>query len=107
MKGERYDVACFLFQQAAEKALKAFLYSRGLKIVFGHSVRELCQQCSKYNTAFGKLGLEVNGLDGYYIPTRYPSGLPDSIPAEVYTLRDAQNTRRMCKLILELVKSKI
>ncbi len=24
-------------------------------------------------------------LDGYYIPTRYPSGLPDGIPADVYT----------------------
>ena len=24
-------------------------------------------------------------LDTYYIPTRYPNGLPDRIPAEVYT----------------------
>jgi HEPN domain-containing protein len=24
-------------------------------------------------------------LDGYYFPTRYPNGLPDGIPAEVYT----------------------
>jgi HEPN domain-containing protein len=22
---------------------------------------------------------------GYYIPTRYPNGLPDGIPADVYT----------------------
>jgi HEPN domain-containing protein len=29
-------------------------------------------------------------LDSYYIPTRYPNGLPDGIPAEVYTKDAAQ-----------------
>ncbi len=24
-------------------------------------------------------------LDGYYVPTRYPNSLPDSIPARVFT----------------------
>src|SRR3972149_3247436 len=33
-----YYLACFLAQQVAEKALKAFLYTRGLEIVLGHSV---------------------------------------------------------------------
>lgn len=28
-------------------------------------------------------------LDGYYIPTRYPNGLPDSIPALVYNRKAA------------------
>jgi len=36
-----YYLACFLAQQVAEKALKAFLYTRGLEIVLGHSVERL------------------------------------------------------------------
>ena len=33
-----WHIACFLAQQIAEKALKAFLYSRGEEIVVGNSV---------------------------------------------------------------------
>ena len=33
-----FHLACFLAQQVAEKALKAFLYTQGEEIVLGHSV---------------------------------------------------------------------
>lgn len=29
-------------------------------------------------------------LDRYYIPTRYPSGLPDLTPGQVYFMQDAE-----------------
>lgn len=29
-------------------------------------------------------------LDKFYIPTRYPNGLPDLTPGQVYTREDAQ-----------------
>jgi HEPN domain-containing protein len=32
-----------LAQQAAEKAVEGYLYSQGLEEVWGHSVRELCE----------------------------------------------------------------
>lgn len=38
-EGERYYLVCFLSQQIAEKAIKAFLYSKGEEIVTGHSVK--------------------------------------------------------------------
>jgi HEPN domain-containing protein len=34
-------------------------------------------------------------LDGYYIPTRYPNGLPDGIPANVFTQDAAQDAVAM------------
>lgn len=40
-KGKRYNLTCFLAQQAAEKALKGYLYAQGAELVMGHSVREL------------------------------------------------------------------
>jgi HEPN domain-containing protein len=36
-----WHLACFLSQQVAEKALKAFLYAQGEEIVLGRSVARL------------------------------------------------------------------
>lgn len=80
--GSRWNLACFLSQQAAEKALKAFLYARGAEAVWGHSVAELCQEAAAHDAAFGALRVEAAALDQYYIPTRYPNGLPGGIPAD-------------------------
>jgi HEPN domain-containing protein len=80
-----WHVACFLAQQVAEKALKAFLYAQGEEIVMGHSVARLCADAAQYRPEFAEKAKRWSLLDGYYIPTRYPNGLPDDIPANVYT----------------------
>ena len=74
-----------------EKTIKAFLYSQGEEIVLGHSVERLCDAASHYEQAFADKAKRWSLLDGYYIPTRYPSGLPDGIPAKVYTQEAAEN----------------
>ena len=71
-----YHLACFLAQQSAEKALKAYLYAQDVELVWGHSVRELCTVAATFDAAFEELGRKVAPLDQYYIPTRYPNGLP-------------------------------
>lgn len=81
-------IACFLAQQIGEKALKAFLYAQGEEIVIGHSVERLCRAATRFDPAFDQLVARWSILDGYYIPTRYPNSVPDSIPAHVFT-RDA------------------
>jgi len=78
-------LACFLAQQVTEKALKAFLYAQGQDIVLGHSVARLCAAAAAFEPEFEPHGQRWSILDGYYFPTRYPNGLPDGIPAEVYT----------------------
>lgn len=80
-----WHLACFLSQQVAEKALKAFLYAQGEEIVVGHSVQRLCVAAARYRAEFADKARRWSLLDGYYIPTRYPNGLPDGIPADVYT----------------------
>jgi len=37
--GSRWNLACFLAQQAAEKALKAYLYACGAEAVWGTPLR--------------------------------------------------------------------
>jgi HEPN domain-containing protein len=80
-----YHLACFLSQQVTEKALKAFLYTQGQELVIGHSVESLCRSAAEFEPGFTEKARTWNLLDTYYIPTRYPNGIPDGIPADVFT----------------------
>ncbi len=102
-----YHVACFLAQQVAEKALKAFLYAQGEEIVLGNSVARLVEEAGRYDAAFVEAGAEWGMLDGYYIPTRYPNGLPDGIPAQVYTARAAQQAVALAAEVVRFVEGRI
>ncbi len=92
-----YHLACFLAQQVTEKALKAFLYAQGQEIVLGHSVERLVASAAEYEPEFKTRGQSWSILDGYYIPTRYPNGLPDGIPADVFTEEAAMDAVAMAE----------
>jgi HEPN domain-containing protein len=50
--GGSYHLACFVSQQVAEKALKAFLYAQGEELVIGHSVEALCRWAAEIDPEF-------------------------------------------------------
>jgi HEPN domain-containing protein len=79
-----HEHACFVAQQSAEKALKAFLYQRGQGPVLGHSTTALAVECAALESSFHALGAACRRLDQLYIPTRYPNGLPDNIPHDFF-----------------------
>lgn len=105
--GRVYHLTCFVAQQVAEKVIKAFLYAQGEEFVTGHSVEALCRWAAEFDADFEPLRQEIAALDGYYIPTRYPNGLPDSIPARVYTRFAAEEALRLADLALRLVRTKL
>jgi len=107
LDGGSYHLACFVGQQVTEKALKAFIYAQGEEFVVGHSVEALCRWAAEFDTDFEGLREMVAPLDGYYIPTRYPNGLPDSIPARVYTRKVAEEVLRLADEALGLVRKKL
>ncbi|MCL4515396.1 MAG: HEPN domain-containing protein [Firmicutes bacterium] len=98
-----YHIACFLAQQVAEKALKAFLYANGESVVLGHSVNTLTEKAGQYNTRMNEKRSSWAILDGYYIPTRYPNGLPDSIPAKVYNQKAASEAVALAGDVVDTV----
>jgi HEPN domain-containing protein len=67
LSGRRYNVACFLAQQSAEKAFKAYLFSRGAEEVWGHSVAELCKDAQTFDPSFNQLDTKAGPLDKYYL----------------------------------------
>jgi len=106
-EGKFYAQACFLSQQAAEKALKAYLYSIGKRKIITHSTFTLARECAQENNTFNSILSICAELDKHYIPSRYPNGLPDSTPSEVYLKQDAEvsinNSQKILDFISKLV----
>lgn len=91
LSGQFPALACFHTQQAAEKALKAILHAGGERPVLGHSLGELGALVERHSPRYKDLRAEVAKLDRYYIPTRYPNGLPEGgQPSEAFDEKDAR-----------------
>jgi HEPN domain-containing protein len=102
----RFYLALFHFQQAAEKALKAFLYQAAPleEVFFTHSLYELIQAARAISPDFAAVERAAR-LDEYYIPTRYPNGLPGGVPSRFYTdPEQAREAMRLARMVLELVE---
>jgi len=102
--GGFYETACFMCQQGAEKALKAFLLGRSQEDVFGHSLIELGRRCASVSPTFPDLRREYRRLDRLYIPTRNPDSLPGGTPAEAFDAQDAEQALRDATAILDAVR---
>lgn len=103
-----YSDACFIAEQAAQKALKAFLLFKGERYILIHSVGELAESAFKYDNDFEQLIKYSRKLDQYYIPTRYPDALaPPAIPYKSYSKEEAKEAVRFAKEIITLVEAKI
>jgi HEPN domain-containing protein len=97
-------MVCFVAQQAAEKARKAFLYARGEREVIGRSIERLLARAVAYDAELAALESELPLLDAHYIPTRYPNGLVESIPARVYTRSAAEEALRLARAAIAAVE---
>lgn len=99
----KYDTCCFLAQQTAEKALKAYLFSQGEELIFTHSIFKLCDMAAKYHPEFAALKEQVKLLDFYYVEARYPNALEDVIPAEFFGDADAAQAIAMAEAVIAQV----
>ncbi|MBM3253273.1 MAG: HEPN domain-containing protein [Candidatus Omnitrophica bacterium] len=103
-----YSDACFLAEQASQKALKAYLYFKGERYITIHSVRELIVLSSKYDKEFEKFIEYGMILDSYYIPTRYPDALaPPAVPYKSYTKKEATEAVNSAREIIRFVETNI
>lgn len=94
-------------QQAAEKALKALHYLAGERLVIGHAVTQLLDAVVSQYPALAGLRDIVRQLDQYYIPTRYPNGLPGGVPSDVFTRRQADDAVAGARSIIAVVREAI
>ena len=87
---QRYAHTCFHAQQAGEKALKSIWYLHAGD-PRGRSVQKLIGDLQDFNAELYKHLEDLlpvgSKLDKFYIPTRYPNGLPDLVPDNAYLRR--------------------
>lgn len=105
----RFYLALFHFQQATEKALKAFLYqvSASEEVFFTHSIYELVRLAAQADPGLDALARAAK-LDQYYIPTRYPNGLPGGVPSRFYNdPEEAREAMELARAVLETVERRI
>lgn len=106
-KRGRFYLSLFLYQQATEKALKAFLFYKGEEELFTHSVKDLTDIAIAYDKDFENIK-SAKDLDRYYIPTRYPNGLAGNVPAEFFDKpEECESAQKLAKAAIELVEKKI
>ena len=98
-----YDWACFAAQQAAEKAVKGLILSRGGE-GWGHSVTRLLKDLSQVMTVPEQMIRSGMRLDKHYIPTRYPNGFDTGAPREYYTDEDADHAITDAQAVCEFCR---
>ena len=106
-EGSRFNLACFLGQQAAEKALKAYLYHRGAEDVWSNSLIDLCEDAKIFDMFFDTVKDEARQLDKYYEITRYPTFLPSGIPSEAFDRIDADRSIELAQGVVEFVRERL
>ncbi len=97
--------ACFMAQQSAEKALKAIGYGLGERTILGHSLVELVKLLRDRVPQLGKLETLAGILDQYYVPTRYPNGLPGGSPFEAFGEHQAQEAVEAAARFIDAARS--
>lgn len=104
-QGEFFNTACFNAQQAAEKALKAFLFANGERGARGHSCIGLLNRSVPLFPELERVRPACRVLDRHYIPTRYPDALPEESPHDAFGPEDADDAIGRAEGVLSAVKN--
>jgi HEPN domain-containing protein len=72
---KQLEIACYLSEQCAEKALKGYLFSKGTEPPRTHNLIELCQMCIGHDNTFSEILDACADLTPYGVAVRYPNEL--------------------------------
>lgn len=98
-----YEWACFCYQEAAVKVLKALLKKNNLES-FRHSTFNLLEELSKKVHVDEELLRDSMELDKHYIMSRYPGANMLQPPFKVYKQEIAANAKNISNKIIEFAK---
>jgi HEPN domain-containing protein len=63
-------------------------------------------RATESDAAFDSLRARAAPLDKYYIPTRYPNGLPGGIPSEAFDEVDARRALELAEDVIQFVENR-
>lgn len=99
-----YNQVCFHAQQSVEKALKALLVAQGQLPPRTHRLGDLLTLLDIEPFASN---LEIQLMDRFYIPTRYPDALPGALPEGLPGKKDADEAYTTARETLSVIKNLI
>jgi HEPN domain-containing protein len=105
IEGGFHAQACFLAQQAGEKALKAALYFLGARrqALVTHALVDMTTMLANEDSEIGGRLDDARALDLHYVPSRYPNGLPGGYPHQFYAKSQADGAVAAAERILTTV----
>ncbi|MHA1912171.1 MAG: HEPN domain-containing protein [Candidatus Kariarchaeaceae archaeon] len=101
-----FEWACFIAQQSAEKALKAYFQKKGID-AWGHTLIKFCQDIEEEDSSISQFMDDARLLDKLYIQTRYPNGFSSGSPMDFYSKNDADQAIQSSERLIDWVKEKI
>lgn len=107
LRSRLFSTTCFHAQQAAEKAIKAYLLSKTGKTPKIHHLNGLIRIKPTIRKEFLGLLEEIEFLDQFYVPTRYPDAFPGSLPEGLPNKNDAQKALEFAQEIVRFVEKKL
>lgn len=99
-----YHTICFLCQGSAEKYLKAFLISRGWKLVKTHDTLALLAACKNFDTQLASMHAEGQLLNEYITAGRYPGDIGVAGVGKTEAEEALTAARRIRDRVLELMR---
>lgn len=101
-----HEWACFIAQQAAEKAVKALHLHHGQE-AWGHVIAKLLQELPDSVRIPNDLIDRGRVLDNFYIPARYPDSHPEGSPFEHFGPLQSETALDHARAILEFVDTEV
>jgi len=95
-----YNQVCFHHQQCAEKAIKGLLAHQGRTPPRTHLLGNLLTLLAA-NPLMTRLDIQL--LDRFYIPTRYPDALPGNLPEGLPNHDDATEALTVARQTPEII----
>ena len=102
-----YSHVCFLSQQVVEKSCKAFLIYSKINYPKTHKIVDLVNSNKKLFSLLSKYINELKVIDTFYIPTRYPDGIPGSLNNKLPNREDAKESLEVAESVLSIIKGKL
>jgi len=91
------EIASYHCQQSAEKALKAFLLSRGIEPPKTHDLKVLCKMCHDIDNSFADIMIQCAHLNPYGVTVRYPNELSPNDEMVKHAINEAQRVFDFCQ----------
>lgn len=95
-----YSQVCFLSQQAIEKAFKGYLVYLGKRHPKTHKLIDLYRLCNANFLEPFKNKIKL--IDEFYIPTRYPDGIPGGLSNRLSNEADAKEALDIAEKVVQV-----